>query len=216
MALFTRGPIFGTVLIAVFWLLVHPCLAEPELKIDRSRARSLAAWKPRIVEYSQRHYGQATSKLTPQCIVLHYTAGAGFPWNLVNSQDFAGETPGLASHYVVDGTRVWEILPPDIRSRGCYGINHRAINIEMVALNAQDLASNRKTTLNTTTRLVRHLSERFRIPASEIYSHQQVATMDPSVVPGVLDLVNGTPYGKIDPGVKNMEYILARLRKANK
>ena len=185
--------------------------ADP-LQIDRSRARDLESWKPQIAAYSQRHYGENEWLLVPRCIVLHYTAGKTFPQNLVDSTEFAGEKPGLASHYVIDGAKVWELLPPNVRSRAAFGINHRAINIEMVAANATDLYGLRRQTMDTCAELVVDLMERFDIPLSEIYSHQQVATMDKNVVPWVLDLVNPEPYDKIDPGEQPMRYIKARIR----
>ncbi|MBI3924582.1 MAG: N-acetylmuramoyl-L-alanine amidase [Armatimonadetes bacterium] len=194
-----------TVLCWLSLLLAWPAGAE-ELPIDRSRARDLEPYKPQIRRYSLRHYGEDTWRLEPTCIVLHYTAGANFPWNLVNSTSFAGEPPGLAVHYVVDGRKIWETLPTTVRSRGAYGINHRALNIEMVARDAGDLAG-RPETLETSRQLCRYLMDRFGIPKNKIYSHQQVARMDPSVVPEVLDLVNGAPYDKIDPGEANMAAI---------
>lgn len=181
-----------------------------ELVIDRSRARDLSTWKPAIQNYSNRHYGEYTWKLEPRCIVLHYTAGTDFPWNLVESTEFKGETPGLAVHYIVDGTKIWQILPDDVRSRGAYGINHVAINIEMIAADANDLAG-RPRTLETTARLVKMLMARHGVGLDKIYSHQEVATMDPAVVPEVKDLVAPGPYDKIDPGVGNMNTIKAML-----
>ncbi len=183
--------------------------AEP-LSIDRGRARSLSSWKPQIAQYSQRHYGESTWELQPTCIVLHYTAMPSFPWNLVRDGSFKGETPGLASHYVIDGDKVWEILPPNVRSRGAYGINHRGINIEMMALDANDLAAKKKT-LDTCRKLCKELMQEFAIDKTHIYSHQQVATMNRKIVPEALDLVNGGPYDKIDPGAANMKTILQGL-----
>lgn len=184
-------------------------VAQP--RYDTSRARPLESWKRQIAEYSRRHYGEADWRLQPRCIVLHYTAGTSFPWNLVNTPDFAGEAPGLASHYVVEGGKIWQLIPPDVRSRGAYGINHRAINIEMVAANANDLMSNRKRTLDTTAGLVRDLLERFHLTLKDVYSHQQVAEMNTRICPWVLDLVNGEPYGKVDPGAAPMRYVLDKL-----
>ncbi|MFA5503874.1 MAG: peptidoglycan recognition family protein [Vulcanimicrobiota bacterium] len=184
--------------------------AAQELEIDRTRSRKLEAWKPLIQGYSERHYGESTWQLMPTCIVLHYTVTRGFPWNLVRSGSFNGETPGLAVHYVIDGQKIWEILPPDVRSRGAYGINHRAINIEMIADDADDLATKTET-MKTCQRLVQYLMKRHGIAKDHIYSHQDVATMNRKIVPEVLDLINGAPYHKIDPGQKNMEFILQGL-----
>lgn len=183
--------------------------AEP-LKFDRSRARPLASWKTQIAQYSERHYGESSWELQPTCIVLHYTAMPNFPWNLVRDGSFNGETPGLACHYVIDGDKIWEILPPNVRSRGAYGINHRAINIEMMALDEHDLAAKPKT-LATCRKLVKQLMTEYAINKSHVYSHEQVATMNRKVVPEALDLVNGAPYDKIDPGEANMKTILEGL-----
>lgn len=187
-----------------------PAFAQP---YDGSRARPLEQWKREIVEYSRRHYGEPQWQLEPKCIVLHYTAGRNFPWNLVNTPDFAGERPGLASHFVVEGTKIYQLLPCEVRSRGAYGINHRAINIEMVGAHAEDLMTNRKKTMDTTAGLVVDLLKQYNLPVEEIYSHQQVAEMDTDVVPWVLDLVNPDPYHKVDPGEGPMRYILERVNR---
>ena len=182
--------------------------------VDRSKARDLEVWKPAIAEYCYHHYGDREWRLDPKCIVLHYTAGKSFPQNLVDTQDFAGEKPGLASHYVVGGQHVWEILPPTVRSRATFGVNHRAISIEMVGADAQDLMENRQQTLDRAASLVVDLRNKYSIPASETYSHQQVATMDRSLVPWVMDLLKPGPYDKIDPGEGPMRYILQRCNQS--
>jgi hypothetical protein len=197
-------------------LLALLCLSLPALaempKYDTSRQRDLEAWKPGITEYSRRHYGEAEWKLTPKCVILHYTAGTTFPWNLVRSSEFAGEAPGLASHYVVEGPKVYQILPPTVRSRAAFGINHRAVNIEMVGADAADMMNNRRQTMDASAQLVLALLREFQLKPSDVYSHQQVALMDKNVVPWVLDLVNPAPYHKIDPGVEPMAYILKQVR----
>lgn len=187
-----------------------PASAVAQPRVDTSRARDLKLWKPAIARYSKRHYGEDTWELHPTCIVLHFTAGTAFPENLATSTSFDNETPGLASHYVIDGTHIWQLLPTDVRSRGAYGINHRAINIEMVAADAQDLAR-RRATLQTCVVLVRYLMHKYGIPKSHIYSHQSVSHMKRSEVPEVLDLVRPGPYGKPDPGEQNMRTVKAQL-----
>ncbi|PKL77270.1 MAG: hypothetical protein CVV27_06060 [Candidatus Melainabacteria bacterium HGW-Melainabacteria-1] len=204
-------------------LALQPALAaiDPPVSVDfkhcglsvrTDRARKLADWKPQIAEYSRRHYGESTWELDPQAIVLHYTVSSGFPWNLVTTKDFAGETPGLAVQYVVDGKQVWQILPANVRSRGAYGINHRAINIELVALHAADLAK-RKDTLATGARLTWCLAEHYGLKDSQVFSHQDVSSMDTKRVPYVLDLLDNKPYHKIDPGEGNMLTIRAMIAK---
>lgn len=182
-----------------------------ELKIDESRMRDLSSWNPRIKKYSRRHYGEDTYVLKPTVIVLHYTALPDFPWLLSKSKSAMNEEPGLASHYVIDENTVWRILPDTVRSRGCWGLNHRAINIEMCALNASDLKKKKKT-LKSCARLVKHLMHEYNIPLKKIYSHEDVAKMDKRLTPEVKDLVNGTPYDKYDPGSENMKYIKKFIR----
>ena len=194
------------------WLALGGAVGAEMPQYDRSKARPLEAWKPQIAEYSRRHYNEAEWKLEPKCVVLHYTAGRGFPDNLVESAEFAGETPGLASHYVIDGDKVWELLPPTVRSRSAYGINHRAVNIEMIAADATHLYGHRRQTMDTCAALVVQLLANFELSADQVYSHQQVALMDLKVVPWILDVLNPKPYHKIDPGEEPMRYILARVR----
>ena len=185
------------------------------IRIDESRMRDLGYWKPRIKKYSLKHYGENTYVLKPTVIVLHYTAMKEFPWNLVKTKSFMGEEPGLASHYVIAGSKIFRILPDNIRSRGCWGINHRAINIEMHALNASDLFK-RKKTLKACAKLVHHLMKKHDIPLNKVYSHETVSKMDRRLTPEVLDLVDGTPYQKYDPGKKNMKYIRDLIKRMKK
>lgn len=185
-------------------------LSGCQLDIDSSRARNLASWKAGMAEYSKRHYGEATWELEPQAIVMHYTVSRGFPWNLVNTQSFGGEKPGLGVHYIVEGSKVWQILPPHVRSRGAYGINHRAINIEMVAMTAEELAR-KPHTLPTAARLVSCLMKQYNIPREKVYAHSDVAKMDTQIIPEVLDLVDDRPYGRTDPGAQNMKRLLEML-----
>jgi hypothetical protein len=181
-------------------------------EMDCTRARPLDVWKRDIAEYSLRHYGEKEWRLVPRCIILHYTAGKSFPKNLVEGEDFAGERPALASHYILSDTQAWEIIPPNVRCRAAYGINHRGISIEMIAADGADLIGNHQATLDQCVELVVGLIREFDIPISEIYSHQQVATMNPTIVPWVYDLIEDTPYDKSDPGQAAMAYVLERVR----
>ncbi len=186
--------------------------AQAELEIDESRTRDVESWKPQIAKYSKYHYGEAEWRLAPKVIVLHYTVTEGFPWNLVITDTFKDEAPGLSVHYVVDGEKIWRILPDNVRTRGCYAMNHVGINIEMVAKDAEDLARREKT-LKTCALLVKELMEKHHIGIDKIYSHQQVGQMDTKVTPEALDLIKSTPYDKIDPGVQNMETVFNYLKK---
>lgn len=75
---------------------------EPLAAYRGTENRDLETWKREISDYALRHYGVRTHENKPARIILHYTATEGFPFNLLDSRDFAGERPGLASHFVVE------------------------------------------------------------------------------------------------------------------
>lgn len=139
--------------------------------------RDLAEWKREIAEYSKRHYGVETWRLEPTAIVLHYTAGSTFPLNLIESSEFMGEAPGVASHFVIDEARgdgvVYQLLPLDVMSRATFGANFCSISIEMVARDEADLLG-KKALLETAISLVRNLMDRYGIPVSRVYGHAEI------------------------------------------
>jgi hypothetical protein len=183
-----------------------------DVTIDTSRARDVETWKPGIAAYSARHYGEDTWELTPIAIVLHYTAGTSFPWNLVESDSYSGEGPGLGCHFVAQEDRVWELLPDNVRGRCAYGANHRSVSIEMVAQDGSDLVRNRKQTMRNAAVVVTKLMKKHNIPITSIYSHEQIDTFDGSI-PWVFDLVRGSGSGKVDPGEAAMEFMLAEVER---
>ena len=147
-----------------------------------------AARLAEMAAYSLRHYGTASSRLTPTMIVLHFTAGA--TWTSARdtfSADVAtlGELPGTCSHYVVDrdGT-VYALVPVTIRCRHTIGLNDRAIGIEMVQpagpsgawADQQILA--RPAQVGAALALVRQLQATYGIPSSAVIGHA-MANADP-------------------------------------
>jgi hypothetical protein len=92
-----------------------------------------------MAAYSQRHYGQASWRLTdPQVIVEHYTASNSFDsaYNTF-AQDTPDvelhELPGVCAHFIVDrdGT-IYQLVKTSIRCRHTVGLNYTAIGIEHV------------------------------------------------------------------------------------
>ena len=179
--------------------------------------RDLDIWKREIAEYSRRHYGPAEWKLTPTAIVLHYTASAVFPMNLLVSESYQGEAPGLASHFVVQqkGKKIlfYRLLPLDVMSRATFGANFCSISIEIVAVDEDDLLS-RPEVLDAVCRLVSELMIKYSIPAERVFGHQEIDEMlalDPRGM-----FFDNTIQGKfvprkIDPGKRVMEYIRGRI-----
>jgi hypothetical protein len=180
-----------------------------ELAIDRTRMRDVATWRPAIAAYSERHYGERTADLTPIAIVVHYTAGSTFPWNLVESTASSGEAPGLGCHYVVDGATAYQLLPDDVRGRCALGANHRSLSIEIVAADEADLLG-RSTSLDVAARLIAALRARHGIAADAVYGHAEIDRFD-GAIPWVFDLRHAKGSGKIDPGPAALEAILDRV-----
>jgi hypothetical protein len=184
------------------------------ISIDYSRKRNdLDQWKSWIAEYSLNHYGEKEWKLNPKSIILHYTSTSVFPNAFVNSTDpFKNEMPPTATQYVVQGSKIFEILPPTVRCRGALGANHRAISIEMIAMSEDEVLKN-PDLMQATARLTAKLMRDYSIPFSEVYSHEDVdASIKSKKIPWVLDKLNEHGTGKIDPGARAMTKILAATK----
>jgi|GEM_PF-2535169 len=192
-------------------------LAQYGLKIEtsidgRSTMRDLNDWKPKIAAYSQKHYGDNEWRMTPTLIVQHYTVSSSFAWNLVTSATLAGEAPGESCHFQVDGNQIYQTLPINVRSRCVFGANQKSINIEMVALDAEDL-SKRTQTLDTNAKLTAALMAQCNIPLEKVYSHQSFN--DGKKSNPEYDDRTYTDYGserKSDPGENNMKTIKDKIQ----
>ena len=87
-------------------------------------------------QYSLRHYGQDTWRLTPHVIVLHFTDGSSYEGAhqlFASDTPNLGELPGDTSHFIIDtnGT-IYQQLSTQIRGRHAIGVNWVAIGIEFV------------------------------------------------------------------------------------
>lgn len=208
--------------------------------ISQTRRRPhLAEWAEFIAAYSVAHYGEKFGGSTlrhrteadpdamdgvVQGIVLHYTAGRDFPWNLVESQPDSARSvtgPGLACHFVVVRNRVYQLLPLDLRGRCTLGANHTTVSIEIMAPNAATLAAD-DVSLRTAARLAVLLLEHFQLSSlpdalDRLYSHSEIDALvakqkEPGSGTGRYrffwdHLQNGS--GKADPGVDNMHTLRA-------
>ena len=159
----------------------RPPIVESLIPMGAQRTSEMA-------DYSLRHYGTRTWRLTPSMIVLHYTAGDS--WESARDTFAAdvpnvGELPGTCSHYVVDrdGT-IHAIVPVTIRCRHTIGLNDRAIGIEMVqpGRDAPGRADreilDRPAQMASALALVRWLQATYRIPATAVIGHA-MANDDP-------------------------------------
>ncbi len=179
--------------------------------------RNLEEWKKEIAAYSLRHYGVAEWALSPNAIILHYTATAGFPLNLIESRSFQNEAPGVASHFVIaeEGGSgvVYQLLPLDVMSRATFGANFCSISIEIVALNEKDLLG-KQATLDTAIALVRELMARYDIPLERVYGHSEIDAFLEKNPHG--EFFDNTIHGsfvrrKVDPGPRVMALVRTAL-----
>ena len=127
-------------------------------------------------------YGENTTKLDPTMLVMHFTViptaeavirSFNRPSNLsVGGKRFRSL---VSVHYMVDvDGSVIKFAPENRITTGTYGVDHRALAIEMVAKNEEDLMS-RPLQLLSAFHLANDLLKKYKLPVSRIFSHQEVA-----------------------------------------
>ncbi len=131
-----------------------------------------------------RLYGENTIRLNPKFVVLHFTvvddAEAVMRIFTRPSTLMVGTQRPVTSlvsvHYMVDldGT-ITRLVPEDRRTSGTYGLDHRAIAIEMIARDEQDLLSRPRQLLSAFC-LVDGLVKKYNLPLWNVISHQEVAS----------------------------------------
>ncbi|MCA9792406.1 MAG: N-acetylmuramoyl-L-alanine amidase [Candidatus Eremiobacteraeota bacterium] len=184
-------------------------------------------WNQEYRAYFKRHYGDTRLTFKPEMIVMHYTVvpSARSVWDgfARGANMSAGDQGTVWGHVSVqlmidrDGT-IYRLLPLDRRCTGAYGVNHKALSIEMVARDEADLLSHDDQVFASFC-LVRWLMEEYDIPASKVVAHYEVS-QGKSVVPEYMDLADSTwPDGyppssaRTDPGPTYMKWLRSYLRK---
>lgn len=172
-------------------------------------------WEQKDRAYFQRIYGESRLTLDPSMIVMHYTV-------IPTAEDTynALYRKRVTVHYMIDtdGT-VYRLLPAARRCSGAYGVDHRALSIEMVARTESDLLSRTRQVFSSFC-LVRHLMERHGIEAGQVVGHYEVGE-GRRRVPQYTDLHDHVypdryPPGeaRFDPGPKYMGWLRTYLREA--
>lgn len=135
------------------------------------------------LERNRRLYGENKVALQPEYIVLHFTVvdDAGDVLDLFNrpSHLAVGNKEPVVSlvsvHYMVDKDgAVLKLVNEDRRTSGTYGLDHRALAIEMVARDEKDLLSRPEQLLSAFC-LVDGLLKKYHLPVWAVISHQEVA-----------------------------------------
>lgn len=156
--------------------------ACPPLKL-RDDPLPVDEWVDADRERNRRLYGEDKVLLRPRYIVLHFTVIANAQDVLASFQRPAhlgvgNQEPVLSLvsvHYMVDKDGlILRLVPENRRTSGTYGLDHRALAIEMVASNEADLLS-RPQQLLASFCLVDGLLKKYHLPVSAVLSHQEVA-----------------------------------------
>lgn len=183
-------------------------------------------WDAEYRAYFQRHYHDPRLTMKPTLICMHYTVtdSAQAVWESFARGCWmsAGKAPHVvwghaSSHVLIDqnGT-VFQLMPFERRCTGAYGVNHKAISIEMVATDQADLLS-RPRQVWASFQVVRNLMKRYRIPLRGIIAHSEVSD-GRSVVPDYLDYADPDypasypkKYRRWDPGFAYMQWLRGYL-----
>lgn len=152
------------------------------------------AWEQEYKAYFWRHYRERSITFKPSLICMHYTvvpsAASVYDMFCRGTNMCAGDEGTVFGHVSVhlmidkDGT-VYQLLPFDRRCTGAYGVNHKAISIEMVATSEGDLLS-RPVQLYNSFCVVRNLMRKYNIPLTGIIAHSDVSD-GKDVVPDYTD-----------------------------
>ncbi|MBN9417548.1 MAG: N-acetylmuramoyl-L-alanine amidase [Candidatus Eremiobacteraeota bacterium] len=184
-------------------------------------------WTEEYREYFQRHSHDPRVELQPTLICMHYTVvdDAQAVWNgFARGCNMSNGNKGtifghVSTHLIIDkdGT-VYQLLPFNRRCTGAYGVNHRAISIEMIAMTEGDLLS-RVQQVWSSFCVVRDLMKRYNIGPQGVIAHYEVA-QGVSVVPDYLDYNDPdcpdrypAKYFRSDPGPTYMSWLRSYLQK---
>jgi len=184
-------------------------------------------WTEEYRAYFQRHYHDPQVKLQPTLICMHYTVtdDAQAVWDGFNrgcnmSNGNKGTVFGhVSTHLIIDKNgNVYQLLPFDWRCTGAYGVNHKAISIEMIASTEPDLLS-RAQQIWSSFCVVRDLMKRYKIGPEGVIAHYEVS-QGVSVVPDYLDYNDPdcpdrypAKYFRSDPGPTYMAWLRSYLQK---
>lgn len=169
-------------------------------------------WEKQHLQYFRKTYGVNSLKFRPSMLVMHYTVVP------TEEQTYTVlQRRKVSVHFMVgrDGT-VYQLLPLERRATGTYGVNHKAIAVEMVASTESDLLS-RPYQVFQSFCLAKFLMAKYQIPPNKVFGHYEVG-QGVTVVPDYLDLAD--PYyptryppneKRTDPGKRYMRWLRTYL-----
>jgi N-acetylmuramoyl-L-alanine amidase len=172
-------------------------------------------WETEHLRYFKKTYGTNSLTFKPSMLVMHYTVvpTEEQTWSLLQRRR-------VSVHFMVgrDGT-IYQLLPTDRRCTGTYGVNHKALAVEMVATSEGDLLSRPQQVFQSFC-LARYLMAMHDIPLNKVFGHYEVAE-GVTRVSDYLDLAD--PYyptryppsdKRTDPGKQYMGWLRSYLTAA--
>jgi len=178
-----------------------PVSSYPQATVIVKKHLPYKKWEKEYREYFKSHYHDSNLTLKPKMIVLHYSRTDNFPrlwWTFVKGGMYEGKKGHLSVHYVVDrdGT-IYELIPPNRRARGTYGVNHVAISIDLIGLNENQILNNKKQ-MRVSFALVKWLMKKYHIPKEKVLAHSEVA-LGKELVPEYTDYYDKRHPNKYPP-----------------
>ena len=161
-------------------------------------------------EYSMTHYGMDIVRITPQAVVVHWTAADTWEstYNWFYSPYRADGTLNVCSQFLVDrdGT-IYRLLDETYLARHAIGYNWCAIGIENVGgvYNEENLTSEQ---LNANIELIRYLHNKYPSIRYVFGHYQQVAARESGLY---IEHVAGYHSEKADPGPNFMMGLRSNL-----
>lgn len=164
-------------------------------------------WEDDYRDYFAVHYHDPSLKLDPKLVVLHYSGTPNFAtlwWTYMKGKNYKGgdgstKTRHFSAHFAVDrdGT-IYELMPLNRRTIGSYGVNHKAINIEIIGQNEKEILSSSRQ-MKVTFALVKWLMRRYKISSAGVRAHTEIAR-GKELVPEYTDYADKQYPDKYPPG----------------
>lgn len=140
-------------------------------------------WEQEYALYFYRMTGRNQTLLQPEYIVMHYTVSrdARSVWDSfvagarMDQGDYGFVFGHPSVHFMIDKDgSTYQLLPTSFRCTGAYGLNHKAISIEMVAWDENELHG-QIAQMQASFCLVHQLCRELHIPPQKVIGHFEVS-----------------------------------------
>jgi len=168
-------------------------------------------WNDEYEEYFDVHYGDPDLTLSdPSIIAIRSLKSSGFDnvfelykrGTLYDEGDDGLMYNHLSSHFVIDSNgAIFQTMPLNRKTKGAFGVEHKAITIELTGLTYKDFDTNsvqKKALLS----LLEVLIKKFKIDASNIYSVLEIS-QGKTIVKEYLDLGDSEYPDRYSPKKSN-------------